>query len=66
MTRPTDWKPVGRSSDPTPGDPVVVRTGATEYKSVATKLKSAAAALRLLNGGRSAGVESVQALLTTV
>jgi len=61
--RPSDWSAVDRSSDPTPGDPDVVRTGGQKYQEIAGALSRAASTLRRLNGGASSGADSVKALL---
>jgi|GEM_PF-5515322 len=63
MLRPVDWSPVGLGSDPTPGDPVVVRDGGRHYVGVADALAGSAALLRAMGAGASSGSESVAALL---
>lgn len=60
--RPSDWSAVGRTVDPTPGDPVVVADGATRYRQVADAINRCAQNLRALEAGASQA-ESVTALL---
>ncbi|MGC3993919.1 MAG: HNH endonuclease [Propionicimonas sp.] len=62
MSRPSDWSALGLSSDPTPGDPAVVRDGGTSYTGVADAIARAAATLRRLDAGSSTA-DSVKALL---
>ena len=66
MCRPTDWPPLGRATDPAPGDPVVVRDRGQYYQQVAQALVGAAATLRTLNGGVSSNVTRVGLLLLAV
>jgi hypothetical protein len=63
MERPVDWSPVGWASDPTPGDPVVVRTGGQQFQGIAAKLTRTAATLRAMAAGATYGSQSVAALL---
>lgn len=44
--RPTDWSPVRRTSDPVPGDPVLVRELARRYRDTAAAIRDAADGLR--------------------
>ncbi|PKQ31524.1 MAG: hypothetical protein CVT62_06655 [Actinobacteria bacterium HGW-Actinobacteria-2] len=60
--RPSNWSVLGRSSDPTPGDPVAVRAGGTRYIGIADAISRAAATMRSLEAGVS-NVDSVKALL---
>ena len=60
--RPSDWSAVGRTVDPTPGDPVVVADGARRYRQVADAINRCAQNLRALEAGASQA-ESVTALL---
>ena len=48
MTRPRDWSPLGRSSDPIPGDPAAVTNAGKHYSTVADAIKDAARELRRL------------------
>ncbi|WP_213816077.1 putative T7SS-secreted protein [Glaciihabitans sp. dw_435] len=49
--RPTDWTPVGYTSDPIPGDPSIVRSGGQDYLDVAEAIHSAERRLRSLDSG---------------
>lgn len=62
LTRPTDWSALSLSSDPTPGDPAVVREGGRKYKAVADSIKRIADNMRKLSAG-TVQSQSVQALM---
>ena len=49
--RPTDWSPVGLSSDPVPGDAVVVLAGGNDYLEVADSIDRAALRMSRLESG---------------
>lgn len=55
MSRPFDWTPLDRGSDPTPGEPDRVRDGGRDYVDVAGAIGRAVRALRTmeLDGDRS-------------
>lgn len=51
MTRPADWSPVGLSSDPVPGDAVMVLAGGNDYLEVADSIDRAARRMGQLETG---------------
>ncbi|MCE1174897.1 MAG: DUF6531 domain-containing protein, partial [Propionibacteriales bacterium] len=59
--RPANWSVLGRSTDPTPGDPVRVRAGGAEYVATADAISRAAATMSHFEAGVS-NVDSVKAL----
>lgn len=61
--RPSDWSALGLVSDPTPGDPGVVRGGAVRYRDIADAIRRCADNLRALDAGATGRAESVTALL---
>ena len=63
MIRPTDWTSVGWSTDPTPGDPVIVRDGGHSFQNMAATIGRALATTRAMEAGASSGAQSVTALL---
>ncbi len=63
MSRPYDWSPLGLAGDPTPGDPVVVRSGGVHYQDVSGSLGRATATMEVMDAGVSSGSQSVAALL---
>ena len=63
MTRPTDWTSVGWSTDPTPGDPVIVRDGGHSFQNMAATIGRALTTMRGLGAGLSSGAQSVDAVM---
>lgn len=61
MSRPLTWYPLA-SSDPVPGDPVVVRAGGDHYRRVAEAIGDAEKVLRTLVGAQEAVSEAVDAI----
>ena len=63
MSRPTDWSPVGYSSDPVPGDPVRVQTIGRLYVGTADAIDRAASNISTALGddfGRSQAVDAIR------
>jgi len=54
MTRPTDWSPLDRSSDPTPGDPYNLHILARRMRDLGDEAQSAASQVRGLAGDQAA------------
>ncbi len=63
MSRPFDWSVLGWGSDPTPGDPVVLRAGGWHYQEVSVKMGRAETTLQAMRAGATSGSKSVEALL---
>lgn len=61
MTRPFSWYPLA-SSDPVPGEPVVVRAGGDHYRRVATAIGDAERVLRALVDTQEAVSDAVDAI----
>lgn len=62
MSRPSDWGPLGFSTDPVPGDPVMVSARAADYSQVATEISLAATRLREVADGSTHAGEYADAL----
>lgn len=63
MSRPTDWSPVDRSTDPIPGNPDVVEAAGKHYVEVAEAIELAARRLRELahhDAMRSKAVDKIR------
>ncbi|UZN03044.1 hypothetical protein [Cellulomonas sp. S1-8] len=61
MSRPYSWYPLA-TSDPVPGEPIVVRAGGRHYKEVATAIADAERVLRALVDAQDAVSQAVESI----